>query len=85
MCIYVNMFVLSMHINLFVINEYLFTHTYVVENIYVRMFDFYILKELVYYKEISGKLSSYEIPDYPLYKLQWLLFVSVHANTIPAG
>ena len=30
-------------------------------------------------------LSSYEIADYPLYKPHWLIFVSVRANTIPAG
>ena len=39
--------------------------------------------------ETSGKLTiyvrSYEIADYPLYKHHWLLFASVHANTIPAG
>ena len=31
-------------------------------------------------KETSSQLSSYEITDYPLYKLHWLLFVSVHTN-----
>ena len=30
-------------------------------------------------------LATYEIADYPLYKLHCLLFVPVHANTIPAG
>ena len=31
-------------------------------------------------KETSSKLASYEITGYPLYKLHWLLFVSVHTN-----
>ena len=31
-------------------------------------------------KETSSKLASYEITDDPLYKLHWLLFVSVHTN-----
>ena len=31
-------------------------------------------------KETSSKLASYEITDYPLYKLHWLLFVSVYTN-----
>ena len=36
---------------------------------------------------MASKLSSYEIPDYPLYKmaLATVLFVSAHANAIPAG
>ena len=37
--------------------------------------------------EKSGKLAiygSYEIADYRLYKLHWLLYISVHANIIPA-
>ena len=31
-----------------------------------------------------GYLACYKIADYPLYRQHWLLFVSVHANTIPA-
>ena len=31
-------------------------------------------------KETSSKLASYEITGYPLYKLHWLLFVSVNTN-----
>ena len=31
-------------------------------------------------KETSSKLSYYEITGYPLYKLHWLIFVSVHTN-----
>ena len=30
-------------------------------------------------------LSSYEITGYPVYKLHWLLSVSLHTNTIPTG
>ena len=30
--------------------------------------------------ETSSKLASYEITGYPLYKLHWLLFASVHTN-----
>ena len=50
---------------------------------------YYINKDLKFKKEVgitiksketSSKLSSYEITDYPLYKLHWLLFVSVHTN-----
>ena len=35
--------------------------------------------------KLASQLSSYEITGYPLYKLHWLLFVSIHTNTIPAG
>ena len=31
-------------------------------------------------KETSRKLANYEITGYPLYKLHWLPFVSVHTN-----
>ena len=33
-------------------------------------------------KEMSNQLSSLEIASYPLYRHQWLLFVSVDENTI---
>ena len=36
-------------------------------------------------KQVVSQLSSKEITGYPLYMQHWLLFVSVHANTIPAG
>ena len=31
-------------------------------------------------KETSSKLARYEITGYPLYKLHWVLFVSVNTN-----
>ena len=36
-------------------------------------------------KQVASWLSCYEMANYPLYKLHWLLFVSVLANIIPAG
>ena len=35
-------------------------------------------------KETNSQLSSLEIVSYPLYRQHWLLFVSVHENTILA-
>ena len=35
-------------------------------------------------KDTSIQLSSLEIASCPLYRWHWLLFVSIHANTIPA-
>ena len=32
----------------------------------------------------ASYVFSYETASYPLYKPNWVLFVSVHANTIPA-